>query len=145
MKELIFALGLFAIVACDGNGGSGDRDCIDCIWTNQSQRIVITESNRGANGAPRIFADYTRDTMPSDVWKHIRNMSITTEPFDVSGTLFSTFRVFITEETGVEKVYYDNYILSSGYPNLDEIIRSEGLLFFDHVEVEILYELLGKP
>lgn len=67
MKALVFALGLFAIIACDGNGGSGNRDCIDCLWTSLSQRIVISESNRGYAGGAGVIADYTGDTMPKRV------------------------------------------------------------------------------
>lgn len=63
-------------------------------------------------------------------------MSITTEPFSVISD-YRLFHIVITEETGIEKRYYDNSFLDGPLPEY-----ADGWLYFDRAEMDILYELI---
>lgn len=102
--------------ACSGNdnGSSSEivvieRNCIECLWTDQSYRMIITEEGGIAGKPQAVIVDITPDTLENEVvWNSIKDMSVTHESSVVNQTDIFIYHVYITETSGIETEFYDN-------------------------------------
>ncbi|ARU56499.1 hypothetical protein OLMES_2438 [Oleiphilus messinensis] len=139
MKYLLIVLATMMISACDDNNDSSPPDCIDCIWLQSSQRVVITQEG-GIGALPReVIADYSRDSLPAEALRLLESLERTAAPFDQTQTDVFIYHLVITDEHGLEYEYHDNW-----YLNVAPTEVTSDWLFFERSDIEKLIEVLAQ-
>jgi len=104
MKKMIFIISIFLLTAC---GGSSDPGFL--IWSLSSQRLVIYQHNGNVPSSEERTKtyDYSLDNLPTKSKEKLSSMRTTSNSLacHIDGT---SYRVTITESSGVEKIYYSS-------------------------------------